>query len=74
MLNIRKIKISRKFSFQSVSEDPLNNVVKSLPSYIASSREIPVDILKNSELCFSELTKHINKAFNENKFPNTLKL
>ena len=31
-------------------------------------------ILKNSEFCFSELTKCINKAFNENKFPDTLKL
>ena len=33
-----------------------------------------VDVLKNSEFCFSELTKCINKAFNENKFPDTLKL
>ena len=31
-------------------------------------------ILKNSEFCFSELTKCINKAFSENKFPDTLKL
>ena len=30
--------------------------------------------MKNSEFCFSELTKCINKAFNENKFPDTLKL
>ena len=33
-----------------------------------------VDVLKNSEFCFSELTKCINEAFNENKFPDTLKL
>ena len=30
--------------------------------------------MKNSEFCFSELTKCINKTFNENKFPDTLKL
>ena len=30
--------------------------------------------MKNSELCFSELTKRINKGFNENKIPDTLKL
>ena len=30
--------------------------------------------MKNSEFCFSELTKCINKAFNENKFQDTLKL
>ena len=30
--------------------------------------------MRNSEFCFIELTKCINKAFNENKFPDTLKL
>ena len=48
--------------------------MKNLPSDKAISGEIPVDILKNSEFCFSELTKCINKAFKENKFPDTLKL
>ena len=48
--------------------------MKNLPSDKAAAGEIPVDILKNSEYCFSELTKCINKAFNENKFPDTLKL
>ena len=70
----QKIKINSKFSFQSVSEDTVKNVVKNLPSDKATAAEIPVDILKNSEFCFSELTKCINEAFNENKFPDTLKL
>ena len=70
----QKVKINRKFSFQSVSEDTVKNVVESLPSDKASGREIPVDMLKNSEFCFSELTKCVGKAFNENKFPDTLKL
>ena len=48
--------------------------MKNLPSEKATAGEIPVDILKNSEFCFSELTKCINKAFNENRFPDTLKL
>ena len=69
----QKVKINSKFSFQSVSEDTVKNVVKNLPSVKATAGEIPVDILKNSEFCFSELTKCINKAFNENKFPDTLK-
>ena len=30
--------------------------------------------MKNSEFCFSEQTKCISKAFNENKFPDFLKL
>ena len=48
--------------------------MKNLPSDKATADEIPVEILKNSERCFSELTKFINKAFNENKFPDTPKL
>ena len=48
--------------------------MKNLRSDKAKADEIPVEILKNSECCFSELTKCINKAFNENKFPDTLKL
>ena len=66
---MQKVKINRKFSFQSVSEDTVKNVVKTLPSDKATVGEIPVDILKNSEFCFSTQTKCINKAFNENKFP-----
>ena len=75
MLKIKQnVKINSKFSYQSVSEDTEKNVVKNLPENKATASEIPVDILKNSEFCFSELTKCINKAFNENKFPDTLKL
>ena len=48
--------------------------MKTSPSDKATAGEIPVDIFKNSEFCFSELSKCINKAFNENKFPDTLKL
>ena len=68
----QKIKIDRKFSFQFVSEHTVNNVVKNLPSDKAAASENPVGILKNSEFCFSKLTKCNNKAFNENKFPDTL--
>ena len=44
------------------------------PSGKATAAEIPVDILKNSEFCFSELTKFVNNAFNEKTFSDTLKL
>ena len=48
--------------------------MKNLPSDKAAASEIPVYIFKNSKYCFSELKKSINKAFKENKFPDTLKL
>ena len=69
----QKVKINRKSSFHFVSEDTVKKVVKNLPSDKAIAGEIPFDILKNSEFCFSELTKCINKAFNDNKFTDTLK-
>ena len=68
----QKVKINRKLFFQSVSEDTVKNV-KNIPSDKATAGEIPVDILKISEFWFNKLTKLI-KAFNENKFPDTLKL
>ena len=68
------MKINRKFYFLSVCEDSVKNVVKNLPSDKATASEFPVDILENSEFCFSEPTKYINKAFKENKFSETLKL
>ena len=63
----QKVKRNRKFSFQSVSEDTLKNVVKNFASDKATAGEISVDIM---------LTKCINKAFenNEKKFSDTLKL
>ena len=48
--------------------------MKNLPSDKVTAGKIPVDMSKNSEFCFSELTKCVNKAFEENKFPDTLKL
>ena len=70
----QKVKINQKVPFQSVSEDTGKNVVKNLLSDNATAGEIPVDILKNSKCCFSKLTKCFNKAFNESKFPDSLKL
>ena len=69
----QKVKINKKLFFQSVSEDTVKNVVKNIPSDKATAGEIPVDILKISEFCFDKLTKLI-EAFNENKFPDTVKL
>ena len=45
-----------------------------LPLEKATAGKIPVDISKNSEFCFSDLTKCISKSFNENTFQDTLKL
>ena len=69
-----KFKLIKKFAFQCVSEATVRKVVKSLPSDKATAREIPVSILKNSEICFFDLTDSINKAIRNNKFQDSLKL
>ena len=48
--------------------------MKSLPSDKAAATEISVNVLKNSENCFFDLTNCINKAIRNNKFPDSLKL
>ena len=48
--------------------------MKSLPSDKATAGEIPVNVLKNCENCFFDLTNCINEAIINNKFPDSLKL
>ena len=69
-----KFKLNKKFSFQCVSEDTVRKVMKSLRSDKATVGEIPVNVLKNSEICFFDLTNCINEAIRNNEFPDSLKL
>ena len=38
------------------------------------AREIPVNVLENSQICFLDLTNCINEEIRNNKFPDSLKL
>ena len=57
-----KFKLNKKFSSQSVSEATVKKVVKSFPSDKARAGKIPINVLKNSEICFFDLTNCINEA------------
>ena len=48
--------------------------MKSLPSDKAAAGEIPINVLKNCENCFFDLTNCIKEAIRNNKFPDSLKL
>ena len=48
--------------------------MKSLPSDKATIGEIPVNVLKNSEIYFFDLTNCINEAIRNYKFLDPLKL
>ena len=69
-----EFKLNKKFSFQCVPEAIVRKVVKSLPSDKATFGEIPVNVLKNWENCFFDLTDCINEAIRNIKFPDSLKL
>ena len=66
-----KFKLNKKLSFQCLSEATVRKVVKSLPSDIATAGEILVNVLKNSENWFFDLTNGINEAIRNNKFPDS---
>ena len=51
-----KFKLNKKFSFQCVSEAIFKKVVGNLPSEKTTAREIPVNVLKISEICLFDLT------------------
>ena len=65
-----KFNLNKKFSSNCVSEATVRKDVKSLPSDIATAGEIPVNVLKNSEICFFDLTNCINEV-TRNKFPDS---
>ena len=69
-----KFNLNKKSSFQCVSEATVRKVVKSFLSDKATAGEIPINVLKNCENCFFDLTNCINKAIRSNKFPDSLKL
>ena len=48
--------------------------MKSLSSDKATAGEIPVDALKNSEICLFGLTNCINEAIRNNNLPDFLKV
>ena len=70
----QKLKLNKKFAFQCDSEATVRKVVKNLPSDKAAAGEIPVKVVKNSEISFFDLTNGINKAIRNNEFPDFLKL
>ena len=52
----------------------LQKLLKDLPLDKTTAGEIPVNVLKNSEICFLDLTNHINEAIRNNESPDSLKV
>ena len=63
----------RIFSFQPVSVDDVKTVIRDLKNNKSAGREIPIQILKESEFAFGILTNCINKSIETGCFPDSLK-
>ena len=74
MIKCKIFKLNEKFSFQCVSEATARKAVKNLPSDKVTAGEISVNVLRNSEICFFDLTNCTNEAIRNRKFPDSLKL
>ena len=61
------------FSFQPVCVDDVKTVIQDLKNNKLVDREIPIQILKESEFTFETLTNCINKSIETGYFPDSLK-
>ena len=66
-------KVKSNFSFRLATAEELKAIIRNLPTNKAAGGEIPVNILKKSNFSFDELTKCVNYALTNGKFPITLK-
>ena len=70
----RNYKITSKFSFKSVSEEFVRDIVNDLSSNKVAGGECPLKTLKECDFFFHFLTNCVNEAIKNNKFPDSLKL
>ena len=66
-------KVKSNFSFRLATTEEIKAIIRDLPTNRGAGSEIPVNILKKSNFSFDELTKCVNYALTNGKFPITLK-
>ena len=66
-------KVKSNFSFRLATTEEIKVIIRDLPTNKVAGGEIPVNILKKSIFSFDELTKCVNYALTNGKFPITLK-
>ena len=66
-------KVKSNFSFRLATTEEIKAIIRDVPTNKAAGGEIPVNILKKSNFSFDELTKCVNYALTNGKFPITLK-
>ena len=66
-------KVKSNFSFRLATTEEIKAIIRDLPTNKAARGEIPVNMLGKSNSTFDELTKCVNYALTNGKFPITLK-
>ena len=75
IVKIKKyLKINNTFSFGPTSKDELVAIIKDLQNNKAAGGEIPLNILKKSNITFDELTECVNYILKNGKFSDSLKM
>ena len=67
-------KVKSNFSFRLATTEETKAIIRDLPTNKAVGGEMPVNMLKKSNFSFAELTKCVNYALTNGKFPITLKM
>ena len=66
-------KVKSNFSFRLATTEEIKAIIRDPSTNKAAGGEIPVNILKKSNFSFDELTKCVNYALTNGKFPITFK-
>ena len=66
-------KFKSNFLFRLATTEEIKVIIRDIPTNKAAGGEIPVNTLKKSNFSFDELTKCVNYALGNGKFPITLK-
>ena len=69
----QNFKVSKTFSFEPVSKDEVEKIIKDLKNSKSVWGEIPTKIFKECDFTFEILTQCINKSFTSGGFPDCLK-
>ena len=68
-----RYKVKENISFRLTTTEEIKAIIRDLPTNKAAGGEIPVNVLKKSNLSFDELTIRVNRALINGKFLITLK-
>ena len=68
------MKVSKKFSFTTVTVETVKNIINGLPHNKTVSDDIKLNVFRSSEFTFSYLTECSNEAFRNSKISRVIEV